>query len=88
EEARKAFTPGDIVVTVSTDKEFMDLIKQASGLITEEGGLTSHGAIAGLSLGIPVIVGAEKATEILKNGMVVTIDPVRGLVYKGRARVL
>lgn len=88
EEAREAFTPGDIVVTVCTDKEFMDLIKQASGLITEEGGLTSHGAIAGLSLGIPVIVGAEKATEILKNGMVVTIDPVRGLVYKGKARVL
>jgi pyruvate kinase len=87
-EASEVFVPGDIVVAPSVDKEFMDFLKQASGLVTEEGGLTSHGAIAGLNLGIPVIVGAGHATRVLKNEMVVTIDPARGLVYKGKARVL
>ncbi|MGB9808620.1 MAG: pyruvate kinase, partial [Caldanaerobacter sp.] len=56
------FKEGDIIVTTKTEREFMPFIEKASAIITEEGGLTSHAAIVGLNLGIPVIVGCEGAT--------------------------
>ncbi|MDI3529307.1 MAG: pyruvate kinase [Thermoanaerobacter sp.] len=77
------FREGDIIVTAKTERDFMPLIEKASAIITEEGGLTSHAAIVGLNLGIPVIVGCEGATSKLKDGMTVTVDTVRGFVYKG-----
>jgi pyruvate kinase len=77
------FKEGDIIVTVKTEREFMPLIEKASAIITEEGGLTSHAAIVGLNLGIPVIVGCEGATSKLQDGMTITVDTTRGLVYKG-----
>ena len=55
-------------------------IKKASGLIVEEEGMNSHAAIVGLSLDMPVILGAEHAVEILKSGALVTIDGEKGLV--------
>lgn len=79
---------GDILVSVSTDRDIMPAVKKSGGMIIEEGGLTSHAAIVALHLGIPVIVGAENATEIFEDGQTVTIDPSRGLVYHGEARVL
>ncbi|MCL5039171.1 MAG: pyruvate kinase, partial [Firmicutes bacterium] len=82
------FQPGDILVTLATDRDFVPLMEKAAAVVAEEGGLTSHAAVVGLSLGIPVIVGAEGATGILKNGQLVTIDGTRGLVYRGEARVL
>ena len=82
------FQQGDILVAVATDKDMMDTIKKSAGMIIEEGGLTSHAAIVALNLGIPVVVGAENATKTLKEGQLVTIDSVRGLVYKGKAKVL
>lgn len=82
------FEEGDILVTVATDKDLIGIMKKASAIITEAGGITSHGAIVGLNLGTPVIVGAENATKILKNGMTVTIDCSGGLVYKGKTKVL
>lgn len=78
---------GEILVTVFTDKEFLPAIKKAGAIITETGGLTSHAAVVGLELGIPVIVGAEGATGILTTGQLVTVDAARGLVYRGRAAV-
>src|SRR6056297_22733 len=82
------FKPGDILVCESTDKEMMTAVEKASGLIVEEGGYTSHAAIVGLSLGIPVIVGARGAVEKLRTGQTVTIDCIRGLVYNGKTRVI
>ena len=79
---------GDILVTTATDSEFLPCLERAAGLITEEGGLTSHGAIVGLNLGIPVVVGAQDAVSILKTGETVTIDGTRGLIYRGRATIL
>lgn len=79
---------GDILVAVSTDAEFVPAIEKAAAVVTEEGGLTSHSAVVCLSLGIPVIVGVEDATRTLEDGMTVTIDPIRGLIYRGRAQVL
>lgn len=82
------FAQGDILVSISTDKEFMSAIQKASGLIVEQGGLTSHAAIVGLQLGIPVIVGVEGAVNILKDGQTVTIDSATGIVYDGKTRIL
>ncbi|SHJ54591.1 pyruvate kinase [Desulfofundulus thermosubterraneus] len=87
-DALEKVEPGDILVTPFTDKEFIPAIEKAAALITEVGGLTSHGAIVGLEFGIPVIVGVDAATSILTDGETVTVDGQRGLVYRGTARVL
>lgn len=88
EQARENMHKGDILVAVSIEREFLPAVELASALITEEGGLTSPGAIVGINMGIPVIVGVNKVTELITNGQIVTIDPVRGLVYQGYAKVL
>jgi pyruvate kinase len=88
DELRSKMKEGAILVTVSTDKDMMDVFERAGAVIVEEGGLTSHAAVVGLNLGIPVIVGVQNATEILKDGMEITVDPGRGHIYSGRAQVL
>ncbi|HLS52762.1 MAG TPA: PEP-utilizing enzyme, partial [Tissierellaceae bacterium] len=82
------FDDGDIIVSVSTDKDMVNFMERASAIITEHGGLTSHGAIVGLNLNKPTIVGAENATNILKDGDIITVDSSTGQIYKGEARVL
>ncbi|SDM89461.1 pyruvate kinase [Fictibacillus solisalsi] len=79
---------GDILVTIGTDREMMPAIEKAAAIITEEGGLTSHAAVVGISLGIPVIVGLQNATEILKDGQEITVDASKGDIYDGRKNVL
>lgn len=79
---------GDILVTRATDRDIMPAIERAAAVITEEAGLTSHGAVVGVSLGIPVIVGSMDATKAIPDGAMITVDGLRGLVYKGRAHVL
>lgn len=88
EEAQENFHKGDIIATSSTDKDLMKYIENASGLIVEEGGYTSHAAVVSVSLGIPAIVGAKNATEIMKDGALITLDSEKGIVYAGRTRVL
>lgn len=80
--------PGEILVTVSTDKDVVAAMEKAAAVITETGGLTSHAAIVGLSLEIPVVVGVDGATSILKTGDIVTVDGMRGLIYRGETKVL
>ena len=77
------FNPGEILVTSSTNAQFVDIIRQASGIITEEDDLTSHAAVIGLRLGIPVIVGFKNATEVIREGAILTVDAKRGTVYSG-----
>ncbi|MBH0230132.1 pyruvate kinase [Halobacillus yeomjeoni] len=88
EDAISRVEEGDILVTHGTDKDMMPAIEKAAGLVTIEGGLTSHAAVVGLSLGIPVIVGVEGALEIIKDGADITIDSSRGDIYEGHASVL
>jgi len=88
EEALREFNDGDILVIHSTTNSLLPILKKASGIITEEGGVTSHAAVVGLTLDIPVITGAKGATKILRSGTTVTIDSSRGLVYSGVAKVL
>ncbi|CAM4188102.1 pyruvate kinase [Paenibacillus endophyticus] len=88
EEAIAKTTQGSILVTVSTDKEYMPAFEKAGAVITEQGGITSHAAVVGLNLGIPVILGIANATELLKDGMEVTIYGETGVVYHGQSKVL
>lgn len=87
-EALEKVEPGDVMVAPATDKEFIPAMERCAGIVTEVGGLTSHAAIVGLEFGIPVVVGVEGATAILKDGQVVTLDGQRGVIYSGVARVL
>jgi pyruvate kinase len=80
--------PGYILVTNGTDREMMPIINNAAALIVEEGGLTSHAAVVGLNLDLPVIVGVENATETFHDGDEVTVDAAIGHVYSGFARIL
>ena len=80
EELEANFKNGDIIVTQDTNNAMMPQIRLASGLIIENDSLNSHGAIAGLSLDIPVIIGAVNATKILKSGSFVTMDGKKGVV--------
>lgn len=88
EEALTRMNDGDILVTHATEKEMMPAIEKASAIITEEGGLTSHAAVVGVSIGIPVIVGVENVFEVLEDGQDITVDSSRGQVYAGHADVL
>lgn len=88
EEALAYDATGKIIVTIGSDRDMMPAIEKCAGLITEEGGLTSHAAVVGLSLGIPVIVGVEGATSLIKNDYDVTIDAETGIIYDGHASVL
>ncbi|MCX7780793.1 MAG: pyruvate kinase [Negativicutes bacterium] len=81
------FTPGDILVVNSIDEETAQYAVKASAIIAEEGGLTSHAAIIGVSYGIPVVVGVDGATERLTDGAVVTVDAARGLIYQGEIHI-
>ena len=87
-EAQEKMKKGDILVAPATDSDFIPAMEKAGAVITEVGGLTSHAAIVCLEFGIPVIVGVEAATAILADGMTITVDGQRGLIYSGAARVL
>lgn len=88
EEANEKVQENDILITFSTDKDMIPAIKKAAGIVTVEGGLTSHAAVVGLDLGIPVIVGVENAMETIQDGAVITLDGAKGDIYEGHASVL
>jgi len=88
QEAERVIASGDILVTAATDRDFVPAMEKAGAVITEAGGLTSHAAIVGINLGIPVIVGVDGAASILETGITVTVDGTRGLIYRGQAKVL
>lgn len=79
-EARTHFVNGDILVMEETNNDLMPLLRAAGGIITEKGDSQCHAAIVGMTLDIPVIVGAENATKILKSGTTVKVDAAKGIV--------
>ncbi len=87
EEAKNNFVEGNIIVVPYTNNDMLPILKRASGIIVEESGLSSHAATIGMTLEIPVVIGAENATQILRSGSVVTIDSDRGIVYYGVTKV-
>ncbi|SFE68425.1 pyruvate kinase [Alteribacillus iranensis] len=88
QEAMEKMEEGKILVTYSTDKEMVPAFEKAAAVVTEEGGLTSHAAVVGLNLGIPVVVGVNQAMDKLKDGEEITVDAARGDIYRGHASVL
>ena len=81
------FKKGEILVTRMTDPDWTIIMNIASAIITDEGGKTCHSAIIARELGIPAIVGTEKATKLLKTGQLVTVDCTQGLngrIFSGR----
>ena len=87
-EANAKVEEGSILVTIGSDKEMMPAIEKCAALVTVEGGLTSHAAVVGVNLGIPVIVGADNATTILKDGQNVSVDAQRGIISDGKTNIL
>ena len=88
EELLSKFEDGDVLVCRATYRDMVKFIERASAVIAEEGGLTSHCAIVGLNLNKATVVGAANATQLLKEGDIVTVDGVTGQVYKGEEKVL
>ncbi|QQD85252.1 pyruvate kinase [Jeotgalicoccus sp. ATCC 8456] len=87
-ELEKKDTTDKIVVVQSVDALMTPLLIKAAGLVTIEGGLTSQGAIVGLNLELPTIVGATDAFDVLQDKMLVTLDSEQSVVYSGHAHVL
>ena len=79
-QALDTFRSGNILVIHQVTKSLLPLLRKAAGLILEDSDPDGTGAIAGLSLDIPVIIGASGATRILKSGAVVTMDGLKGTV--------
>ena len=80
-----SFKSGNIIVTKFTNKEMMPYIKIAGGLVTEQAGYTSHGAVVGVSLGIPTIVGAKDIVEKIKTGEILSINSSEGTISEGNS---
>lgn len=79
--------PGDVLVADMTDPNWEPVMKRASALVTNRGGRTCHAAIIARELGIPAIVGSVNATDLLREGEVVTVSCAEGetgFVYHGR----
>ena len=76
---------GDIIVTEMTTPDMVPAMKRAAGIVTDEGGMTSHAAIVSRELGVPAVVGAGNATETLSDDQPVTMDGDKGTVMAGEA---
>jgi len=76
------FNAGDVLVAISTNPDIVPLMKKASAIVTEQGGVTSHAAIVSRELGVPCVIGTKIATKWLKDGDIVEVDATRGIVRK------
>ncbi|WP_028950017.1 phosphoenolpyruvate synthase [Sulfurihydrogenibium subterraneum] len=86
-EDAKDFQPGEVLVTDMTDPDWEPIMKKAAAIVTNKGGRTCHAAIVARELGVPAVVGAGNATEVLENGDKVTVscaEGERGYVYRGK----
>ncbi len=77
---------GELLVAHATRPDWVPLMRRASGIITDSGGITSHAAIIARELAIPTVVGTGRATDVLTDGEIVTIDASTGQVFSGARR--
>jgi len=75
---------GDVLVTEMTTPDYVTAMKKVAAIITDKGGQTSHAAIVSRELGVPCVVGTNKATSVIKNGMMVTVNGKTGQVFQGK----
>jgi pyruvate, water dikinase len=76
---------GDVLVTKMTNPDMVVAMQRSAGIITDEGGVTSHAAIVSREMGIPAVVGTDEATTKLKDGQEVTVDGNSGKIFDGKA---
>jgi pyruvate,water dikinase len=76
-------TKGDIIVSKMTMPDMVPAMKRAGAIVTDEGGMTSHASIVSREMGVPAVVGTRNATEVLKNGQLITVDGDMGTVREG-----
>ncbi|MFO1463300.1 MAG: phosphoenolpyruvate synthase [bacterium] len=84
-----SFQEGEILVATMTDPDWEPIMKKAAGVVTERGGRTCHAAIVSRELGVPAVVGADRATEKIPDGTDLTVSCAEGevgRVYAGRLR--
>ncbi len=82
-----AFRPGEVLVADTTSPDWEPVMKTAAAIVTNRGGRTCHAAIVARELGIPAVVGAEHASEVLHDGESVTVSCAEGAlgkVYQGK----
>jgi pyruvate,water dikinase len=82
------FVDGAVLVTETTDPDWVPIMKRAAAIVTDHGGRTSHAAIVSRELGLPAVVGTENATQVLRDEQVVTVSCAEGdegFVYEGAA---
>jgi pyruvate,water dikinase len=82
-EQRAELLDGEVLVAPMTSPDWVPTMRRAAAVVTDSGGMTCHAAIVSRELGIPCIVGARTATQVLRNGEVVTVDGRRGQVTAG-----
>ncbi|ELZ48261.1 phosphoenolpyruvate synthase [Halorubrum californiense DSM 19288] len=76
---------GDVMVTEMTMPDMVPAMKRAAGIVTDEGGMTSHAAIISRELGVPAVVGAGNGTRVLEDGQQVTLDGDKGTIRAGES---
>ena len=79
---------GDIIVTTMTSPDLVPAMSKSAAIITDLGGRTCHAAIVSREMGIPAIVGTQKATRILRDTQEVTVDAYNGIVYEGKLKLI
>ncbi len=84
EQLVRTYKPGDIIVIHNTNNAIMPQLRTASALVVETEGMDSHAAVVGMSLDIPVLLGAKNAVQLLKQGAFVTVDGSKGFVYANK----
>jgi phosphohistidine swiveling domain-containing protein len=72
--------PGDIMVTAHTDPSWSPLFVGISGLVTEVGGLMTHGAVVAREYGLPTVVGVVGATRLIEDGQRIRVNGTEGYV--------
>ena len=71
---------GDVLVAPMTSPDYVPIMTKAKAIITNEGGITCHAAIVSREMGIPCIIGTEVATSALKDGDIVEVDAINGII--------
>jgi pyruvate kinase len=79
-----SISPDEILVVPQSDRTMIPLVRRARGLITEGGGPGCHAYVLAMELGVPAVVGAEHVLDKVRDGMEITMDSRRGLIFAGR----
>ena len=78
---------GDILVAQKTNPDYTSAMEKAAAIVTNAGGSASHAAIVSREMGTPCVVGTKNATDVLKEGQIITVDATNGIVYEGEVSI-